>query len=102
MEILHVPVICHIEKYIDGNWVMAATFEADPQALDRGVHGSGWFQYDIDYAATYLGDKMAELIPGLTVNFELFRHEFWPPMLVDLLPGGAGRQAWVRRMQVQK
>jgi len=96
-----VPIICHIEKYINGDWVTAATFQADPQTLDRGVNGGGWLQYEIDYAATYLGDKMAELVPGLTVNFELFRHEFWPPVLVDLLPGGAGRQAWIRRMQVQ-
>ena len=26
----------------------------------------------------------------------------WPPFLIDLLPSGAGRRAWNRRMQIDK
>ena len=59
-------------------------------------------QYDIDYAVKHLGDRAAELIPGLAVGFELFSYEQWPPVLVDLLPGGAGRRAWLRRLQVER
>lgn len=58
-------------------------------------------EYDIDYAINYRGNPDAELIPGLTVGFELFRFQQWPPFLVDLLPGGAGRRAWLRRMQAE-
>ena len=56
-------------------------FEPDPQALDKGVAGGGRLQYDIDYAVTYLGNRAAELMPGLSVGFELFRFEQWPPFL---------------------
>ncbi|MCF8079904.1 MAG: HipA domain-containing protein [Desulfobacterales bacterium] len=93
---------CHIEIFIDGRWITAAVFEPNPQTLDQGVGGGGQLQYDIDYAVAYLGNRAAEIIPGLTVGFELFRYERWPPVLVDLLPGGAGRRAWLRRMQVQR
>ena len=59
-------------------------------------------QYDIDYAVTYLGKPAAALFPGLPVGFELFRFAQWPPFLVDLLPGGAGRRVWLKQMQVER
>ena len=93
---------CHIEIFRDGRWVKAATFEPENRTLDRGVDGGGWLQYDIDYAVAHLGERAAELIPGLTVGFELFSYKQWPPVLVDLLPGGAGRRAWLRRMQIER
>ena len=93
---------CHIEIFIDGRWITAAVFEPENRTLDIGIGGGGWLQYDIDYAVAYLGDRAAELIPGLTVGFELFRYEQWPPVLVDLLPGGAGRREWLRRMQIER
>ena len=92
---------CHIQIFLDHRWQTAAVFEPDAQTLDRGVAGGCRLQYDIDYAVACLGNRDAELIPGLTVGFELFRFEKWPPFLVDLLPGGAGRRAWLRRMQVE-
>jgi len=92
---------CHIQIFLDDRWETAAEFEPDPQNLDKGIAGGGRLQYDIDYAVTYLGNRAAELIPGLTVGFELFRFAQWPPFLVDLLPGGAGRRAWLKRMQAE-
>lgn len=93
---------CHIEIFIDGSWKTAAVFEPDHRTLDQGIGGAGWLQYDVDYAVAHLGERAAELIPGLSVGFELFRYDQWPPVLVDLLPGGAGRRAWLRRLQVER
>jgi serine/threonine-protein kinase HipA len=92
---------CHIQIFLDNRWQTAAVFEPDPQTLDNGVAGGGRLQYDIDYAVTYRGNSDAELIPGLPVGFELFRFEQWPSFLVDLIPGGAGRRAWLRRLQAE-
>ncbi len=93
---------CHIERYLNGRWQTAATFEPYPQTLDQGIDGGSRLQYEIEYAVEHLNDKDAELIPGLTVGFELFRFEEWPPFLIDILPSGAGRRAWLRRMQVDR
>ena len=93
---------CHIEICIEGRWITAAVFEPDLHTLEQGVNGAGYLQYDIDYAVKYQGNRSAEIIPGLTVGFELFKYKKWPPVLVDLLPGGAGRRAWLRRMSVEK
>ncbi len=93
---------CQVQIFVDDSWKTAAVFEPDSQTIDKGIAGGGRLQYDIDYAVTDLGNIAAELIPGLTVGFELFRFEHWPPFLVDLVPAGAGRRAWLRRMQVEK
>lgn len=92
---------CHVQIFLDDCWKTAAVFEPDPQSLDKGVAGSCRLEYDIDYALSYRNNRAAELVPGLTVGFELYRFEKWPPFLVDLLPGGAGRRAWLRRMQAE-
>ncbi len=93
---------CHIQLFLEGAWKTAAVFEPDPRTLDRGIAGGGWLQYDTEYAVNYRGNKAAELVPGLMVGFELFRYQEWPAFLVDLLPGGAGRRAWLRRLEVEK
>jgi len=90
---------CHIQIFLDNRWKTAAVFEPDARTLERGIAGGGRLQYDIDYAVAYLGNRAAELIPGLTVGFELYRFTQWPPFLVDLLPAGAGRRTWLRRME---
>ena len=69
---------CQVQIFVDGSWKTAAVFEPDPQTIEKGIAGGGRLQYDIDYAVTYLGNMAAELIPGLTFGFELFRFEHWP------------------------
>ena len=64
---------CHIQIFLDNRWETAAIFEPDPQTIERGVAGGGRLQYDIDYAVINMGNKAAELLPGLTVGFELYR-----------------------------
>lgn len=93
---------CRIEIYLDGRWQTAATFEPYSRSLDQGIEGACRLEYDTDYAVENLNRKEAELIPGLTVSFELFRFKNWPPFLIDLLPAGAGRRSWLRRMQIEK
>lgn len=95
-------MVCHIQIFLKGRWQTAAVLEPDVRTLDRGVDGACLLQYDIDYAVAFLGQQTAALFPGLPVGFELFRFDHWPPFLVDLLPGGAGRRVWLRRMEIQK
>ena len=91
---------CHIEIYLNGRWQTAAIFEPYPTSLEKGTEGACRLEYDVDYAVNNLGNRKAELVPGLSVGFELFRFESWPPFVIDLLPSGAGRRAWLRRMQI--
>jgi len=93
---------CHIQIFLNGCWQTAAVFEPDPQTLHLGIAGGCLLQYEVDYAVTHLNNRDAELVPGLAVGFELFRFDHWPAFLVDLLPGGAGRKAWLKRLQAHR
>jgi len=95
-------MICHIEIYLDDCWQTAAKFEPYPNTLELGTEGECRLEYDVDYAVANLQNPNAELLPGLPVGFELFRFKTWPPFLIDLLPAGAGRRAWLRRMLIEK
>ncbi len=94
-------MVCQIEIYLDGQWQLAATFEPYAEHLDRGHEGPARLQYDVDYAVQNQGRPEAELIPRLEVGFELYLYkDGWPPFLLDLLPGGAGRRAWLKRLEI--
>lgn len=93
---------CHIQIFLNNRWQTAAVFEPDMKTLDRGVEGGCRIDYDHEYALANLGNRDAEIAPGFPVGFELFRFEQWPPLILDLLPGGAGRRAWLKRLQVER
>ena len=45
---------CRIEIFCDNRWQTAATFEPDPQTLDKGIKGGCRLEYDFDYAVKIL------------------------------------------------
>lgn len=91
-----------IELYIDYRWQTVGRFSADKSTLGLGIAGSGVFEYDIDYTVDRL-DGPPQWRAGLNypVSFELFRSERWPAFLLDIMPSGAGRRVWLRRLERQ-
>jgi serine/threonine-protein kinase HipA len=89
-----------IELYIDYHWQTVGRFSPDKSALGLGIAGSGVFEYDIDYTVDRL-DNPPQWRVGLNypVSFELFRSERWPTFLLDIIPSGAGRRVWLRRLE---
>jgi hypothetical protein len=61
---------CCVQIFLDDHWGTAAIFEPDPHTLDNGIAGGGRLQYDIDYAVAHLGNRAAEISPGLVVGFD--------------------------------
>lgn len=91
-----------IELYNDYRWHTVGRFSPDESALGRGVAGSSVFEYDIDYTVERLENR-PQWRAGLDypVSFELFRNDRWPAFLLDIIPAGAGRRVWLRRLEQQ-
>ncbi|MCK5916575.1 MAG: HipA N-terminal domain-containing protein [Deltaproteobacteria bacterium] len=90
---------CTIEIFLDGQWRQAGVFEPDVGELSLGVSGGGRFDYEIDYAVEYLDQGIKYQVGcRYPVGFELFREPQWPVFLLDLIPTGAGRRVWVKRL----
>lgn len=55
-------------------------------------------QYDEEYALEHMGDDRYRLGLRYQVGFDLFSDNRWPAFLLDILPSGAGRRVWERRL----
>jgi serine/threonine-protein kinase HipA len=88
-----------IEIFLNGSWHVAGVFSPDKTTLNRGIACGGTFEYDIDYTVSHLENRPSHRV-GLCypVTFELFRSSRWPAFLLDIIPSGAGRRVWLRRM----
>lgn len=87
-----------IQIFQGGRWRNAGTFRPDQRNLPRGIAGGGDFEYEIDYAVVYQADDAARVALPYPVSFELYRGSRWPAFLLDIMPTGAGRRVWLRRL----
>jgi serine/threonine-protein kinase HipA len=92
-------MIATIQISIDGKWTTAGTFEPVERDIAKGIAGRGLFEYDMDFVLPHLDDVSGWRV-GLRypVNFELYKSAGWPAFLLDILPSGAGRRVWVRKL----
>lgn len=91
-----------IQIFQQGRWRSAGTFTPDSGSLAQGIAGGGVFDYDIDYVLDHAtGNACAGVSLGYPPSFELHRTRRWPAFLLDLLPTGAGRRAWLRRLDLR-
>lgn len=93
----------NLEIFLDGSWQLVGVFCPDLSGLERGIAGGGVFEYDIDYTVARL-DNLPHWRVGLAFNvsFELFRSTRWPSFLLDIIPSGAGRRIWLRRLGLEE
>lgn len=88
-----------LQIFYCGRWRTAAIFTPDKNALRRGIAGGGTLEYDIDYAVQHADYGAAARVSlRYPVAFDLHRSDRWPPFLLDLMPSGAGRRVWLRRL----
>ena len=60
------------------------------------------FDYDIDYVFDHaIGETAQSIALNYPVTFELHRCERWPAFLLDMMPAGAGRRVWLRRLALR-
>lgn len=88
-----------IQIFIDGCWHTAGSFVPDERTIADGIAGGGTYEYDIDYTVGHM-ENHPHWRSGLAypVTFELFRASRWPAFLLDIMPAGAGRRLWLRRL----
>jgi serine/threonine-protein kinase HipA len=87
-------MLATIQIFIDGKWTIAGTFDSR-----GGISTGGYLEYDPDFVLAHLENR-PECRMGLRypTNFELHQESRWPAFLLDILPTGAGRRVWARRL----
>jgi len=88
-----------IEIFHNGAWRAAALFTPSVRHLARGFKGSGSTDYDFEYAYE---SSTEEPLPSIAFNYPVTFGSYdtptWPAFLLDMIPTGAGRRVWLRRM----
>jgi len=79
-------MLATIQIYINNEWLTAATFDG------------AYFEYEPDYVLHQSDSPLNRIGLRYPVNFEMHRQAVWPPFLLDILPSGAGRRLWLRRL----
>ncbi len=89
-----------VEIYIEGRWHKAAEFDLYEKDYGSGYHAEGRLSYDIDYAISRMAeDRVVDRVGCLyPINFDLYKGKSWPAFLLDLLPTGAAREAWLKML----
>jgi serine/threonine-protein kinase HipA len=83
-------MIAIIQININGEWIDAATYDQT------------YLEYDPDFIIGR-GDSPLHRVGMLyPVNFEMYSPHAWPAFLFDILPSGAGRRVWLRRMGISE
>ena len=88
-----------LQIFLEDRWTSVGTFETNQMDTGKGIAGGGYLEYDADFTLAHLENRpecrMSLLFP---INFELYRRDRWPSFLLDILPSGAGRRVWARRL----
>lgn len=89
----------NIEIFLAGRWQLAGAFSPDEKSIDRGIACGGTYEYDVAYTVEQLENLPSHRVSlCYPVSFELFRSTRWPAFLLDIMPSGAGRRVWLRRL----
>ncbi len=92
-------MIATMQIFVDDRWTTAGAFESGRIDVARGIAGGGFLEYDPDFTLSHLDNSPACRVGlGYPINFELHKSACWPPFLLDILPSGAGRRVWLRRL----
>lgn len=90
-----------IEIFRGGQWRPAGTLK--PSRPEQGYRGESQFEYLTDYAIDFANSdtkQQAGLSRRYPVDFDLQQLPHWPAFILDILPGGYGRQQWLNQLEL--
>lgn len=96
----HFPGPCTIEVHRDGGWHTMAKVEliGDPS---QGYRAATRLSYETSHAIDNLRRKDKSAVScGIPVGLGVLRLNHWPSFLLDLIPAGAARRFWLRRLKL--
>jgi serine/threonine-protein kinase HipA len=79
-------MIATIQISDSGEWITAATYDGS------------YLEYEADYILDPGDSPLNRVGLRYPVNFEMYRQTVWPAFLLDIIPSGAGRRVWLRRL----
>ena len=87
-----------LQIHITNEWKNLGVITLDDDEV-KGYRGKTYFDYDLDYVSQFLGNQNYYSVSlNCPVNFETYHFSGWAPFLLDLIPQGAGRRYWEKKL----
>jgi len=96
--------VAGIEIFQNGKWQTAAEVTLYGEWQKTGYHAASGLSYNFDYALSHLHNdyQINQIGCRYPVNFDHYTQEGWPAFLLDLLPTGAARNLWLKRLSLKE
>jgi serine/threonine-protein kinase HipA len=89
-----------LELFTQGAWHAVGTVKVEE--VRQGIRSPGRFEYDFDYLDRFpkaLGARDFRAVScRYPVGYDIFEESRWPAFLLDIIPSGAARRHWERRL----
>jgi serine/threonine-protein kinase HipA len=97
-------VIIELEIFVLGKWEAIGSVELVNENLLQGYKAPGKFNYHLSYLDLFADHLQSRGHFAVSVRYPLnygtFIEKTWPAFLLDLIPTGAARQNWLKRLQL--
>jgi serine/threonine-protein kinase HipA len=94
-----------LEIFVHDDWHSIGFVDVEAKTLHRGYLAPSVLEYDFAYLEKFgerlLSNKFHSLSLRYPLNYGTYRENTWPPFLLDLLPTGAAREHWLRRLKLR-
>lgn len=91
-----------LEIFVENQWRRLGEVEIFDTSSMKGYKGKGSYQYDLEYLDQFIDHLHTNGMYAASVRYPLnFGHtleENWPAFLLDLIPTGAARLNWLKRL----
>ena len=97
-------MLCEIQIFLNSSWKRLAQFTPFMDRIPLGYAGcDGHLEYDEEYVIDHFqsGSSLPPVSLPIPVGFIIDKYDRWPAFLLDLLPTGAGRKAWLDRLALR-
>ena len=86
----------HLQLYWGYQWHTVAEFTPFADTLDIGYRAPGRLTYATDYVTQHINATNNHAVSAaFPVDFTYYKTDHWPAFLLDILPAGAGRRAFL-------
>lgn len=93
-----------LEIFIENSWHELGEVEILEAEIQAGYKAKGRFQYALTYVDRYGARMFSNGIHAASVRYPLtmglYQEPAWPAFLLDILPTGAARENWLKRLQL--
>lgn len=93
-----------LEVFVDGTWRELGEVEIPVAQVSHGYRAPGRFQYALSYLDEFGAYLFSNGLYAASVRYPLdfasINEPSWPAFLLDLLPTGAARDHWIKRLDL--